>query len=103
VYDWAKASTKPTYTLDEVADGSTRKLANYLPLTGGTLLMNTTDSQASVLDIKKTNAQNPMMRFVSTDGTIFRITGNEQLGILDYISGDKKYVTSLYINKGGQL
>ena len=37
VYTWAKASTKPTYTLDEVADGSTRKLANYLPLTGGSL------------------------------------------------------------------
>ena len=37
VYSWAKASTKPTYTLDEVSDGSTRKLANYLPLAGGTL------------------------------------------------------------------
>lgn len=103
VYDWAKAATKPTYTLDDVADGSTRKLANYLPLTGGTLLMNTTDNQASVLDIKKTNAQNPSMRFVSTDGTIFRITGNDYQGTLYYISGDSKYVTALYINKGGQL
>ena len=28
---------KPTYTLDDVADGSTRKLANYLPLNGGTI------------------------------------------------------------------
>lgn len=37
VYAWAKASTKPTYTLDEVADGSTRKLSNYLPLSGGTI------------------------------------------------------------------
>lgn len=37
VYDWAKASTKPTYTLDEVADGSARKLSDYLPLTGGTM------------------------------------------------------------------
>ena len=35
VYAWAKASTKPTYTLDEVADGSSRKLSNYLPLSGG--------------------------------------------------------------------
>ena len=26
---WAKASTKPSYTLDEVTDGSTRKLSNY--------------------------------------------------------------------------
>jgi hypothetical protein len=40
VYDWAKASTKPTYTLDEVADGSTRKLSKYLPLTGGTVTSN---------------------------------------------------------------
>lgn len=38
VYAWAKASTKPTYTLDEVADGSSRKLANYLPLSGGTMI-----------------------------------------------------------------
>ena len=37
VYSWAKASTKPSYTLDEVSDGSTRKLANYLPLSGGTI------------------------------------------------------------------
>lgn len=35
VYSWAKQSTKPSYTLDEVADGSTRKLANYLPTAGG--------------------------------------------------------------------
>ena len=26
---WAKALTKPSYTLDEVSDGSTRKLSNY--------------------------------------------------------------------------
>lgn len=32
---WAKASTKPSYTLDEVTDGTTRKLSNYLPLIGG--------------------------------------------------------------------
>lgn len=37
VYSWAKASTKPSYSLDEISDGSTRKLANYLPLSGGTL------------------------------------------------------------------
>lgn len=35
VYSWAKAATKPSYTLDEVTDGTTRKLSNYLPLTGG--------------------------------------------------------------------
>lgn len=29
VYAWAKAPTKPSYTLDEVTDGSTRKLSNY--------------------------------------------------------------------------
>ena len=34
---WAKAATKPSYTLDEVSDGTTRKLANYLPLSGGTM------------------------------------------------------------------
>lgn len=94
---------KPTYTLDDVTDGSTRKLANYLPLTGGTLLMNTSDGQASVLDIKKTTGQNPMMRFVSTDGAIFRVTGGYNSGNLTFISSDSKYVTSLYLNKDGSL
>lgn len=37
VYSWAKAATKPSYTLDEVNDGSTRKLSSYLPLSGGTM------------------------------------------------------------------
>lgn len=40
IYSWALASAKPSYTLDEVADGSTRKLANYLPLTGGVVTGN---------------------------------------------------------------
>lgn len=38
VYSWAKAVTKPSYNLDEVADGTTRKLSNYLPLAGGTMI-----------------------------------------------------------------
>lgn len=29
ISDWAKQSTKPAYNLDEVTDGSTRKLSNY--------------------------------------------------------------------------
>lgn len=33
---WAKAATKPTYTLDEVADGSTRKLSTLAPKTSPT-------------------------------------------------------------------
>lgn len=31
VPSWAKQSSKPGYTLDEVSDGSTRKLSNYVP------------------------------------------------------------------------
>ena len=37
VPSWAKASSKPSYNLDEVSDGSTRKLSNYLPLAGGAM------------------------------------------------------------------
>ena len=33
ISSWAKASTKPSYTLDEVTDGSTRKLSDYVTLT----------------------------------------------------------------------
>ena len=31
VYAWAKASTKPSYNLDEVPDGTNRKLSRYIP------------------------------------------------------------------------
>jgi len=31
VPSWAKTTNKPSYNLDEVADGSTRKLSNYVP------------------------------------------------------------------------
>lgn len=34
VKQWAKADTKPSYTLDEVTDGSTRKLSNYVTAIG---------------------------------------------------------------------
>ncbi len=33
ISSWALAATKPSYTLDEVTDGSTRKLSNYVPTT----------------------------------------------------------------------
>lgn len=57
VSTWAKASTKPSYTLDEVSDGSSRKLANYLPLSGGTLtgelvLKPSSSSETSILKCK---------------------------------------------------
>jgi hypothetical protein len=32
VPSWAKQSSKPTYNLDEVSDGTTRKLSNYVPI-----------------------------------------------------------------------
>ena len=32
VYDWAKQETKPSYNLDEVLDGSQRKLSDYIPV-----------------------------------------------------------------------
>lgn len=35
VYAWAKAANPPS--LDNISDGSTRKLSNYLPLSGGTM------------------------------------------------------------------
>lgn len=35
VYAWAKAATKPSYDLDEIPDGTTRALANFLRRDGG--------------------------------------------------------------------
>lgn len=49
VYPWAKAATKPSYTLDEITDGTNRKLSDYLPLSGGTMTGNIVMSGASVV------------------------------------------------------
>ena len=56
--------TVPT-TLDDISDGSTRKLANYLPLTGGTL----TGANDPVLTIK---------RGTSSGGAFIRYYNNNQ-------------------------
>lgn len=53
---WAKAASKPTYTLDEIANGTTRSLANYLPLIGGTLTGNLTGTSATFADGKFTSS-----------------------------------------------
>lgn len=47
VPSWALANTKPSYTLDEVTDGTTRKLTNYLTKNGGLL---NTDGSIGVSD-----------------------------------------------------
>lgn len=46
VFSWAKASTKPSYTLDEIADGDTRKLSDYLPVDTGDLKTELKENQA---------------------------------------------------------
>lgn len=48
--DWI-GSSKPTYTLDNINDGTTRKLSNYLPLTGGAI----TGTISSTRDADSTN------------------------------------------------
>lgn len=49
VYPWAKAATKPSYTLDEITDGTNRKLSDYLPLTGGTMTGDIVMSGANIV------------------------------------------------------
>lgn len=75
VYAWAKASTKPSYTLDEVSDGSTRKLANYLPLSGGTMtgrLIVDLDNDADA-----SSADTGSVRIGTASGNHILIDGNE--------------------------
>lgn len=73
ISDWALASNKPTYTLDEVTDGSTRKLANYLPLTGGTIsgnleIAHSTDNK---IILKSGDADNyNRIKFVANDDSV---------------------------------
>lgn len=64
IYSWALASAKPSYTLDDVADGSTRKLANYLPLAGNAV--------ASKITGNVILGNNVFLQGVHTNGTDVR-------------------------------
>ena len=52
VYPWAKAATKPSYNLDEVEDGATRKLANYVEKAGDTMSGQLIIALANALGLK---------------------------------------------------
>ena len=61
--DSGKTTAKPTYTLDDVADGSTRKLADYVELAG--------DTMTGVLNIQKDTAGLLVLKRTSTSGGAF--------------------------------
>lgn len=74
-----------TLSLDDVADGSTRKLANYLPLAGGEMTGNITVSAANSKSIgNATNDwQNVYARnFISNDALNLKTTAAKTLTIL---------------------
>lgn len=73
VPSWAKASSKPSYTLDEVTDGSTRKLADYLPLAGGML---------TGLPVLKFD--NPRIAFQNASGTAMGNIAVRTAGTLEF-------------------
>lgn len=70
--NWSKVN-KPSYTLDEVSDGSTRKLANYLPLAGGTM---------TGLPILKFD--NARLAFQNSAGAAMGTIGVRSSGVLEF-------------------
>lgn len=64
ISDWALASSKPTYTLDEVADGSTRKLADYVSK------VTSTDNAVARFDGTAGQLQNSLVT-IDDSGNIF--------------------------------
>lgn len=67
--DWSYIQNKPT--LDSIADGSTRKLANYLPLTGGTMTGNITFNSSSDKSIYANNGTlNQRALLMSSSGNL---------------------------------
>ena len=77
VYAWAKAATKPSYTLDEVADGSSRKLSNYLYGTvNKNIIIRATDNSNTWGAIGYTDGENTaynlrVIRFGGSPGASF--------------------------------
>lgn len=104
VYAWAKASTKPSYTLDEVSDGSTRKLANYLPLSGGTmtgtLTMKTkgTNEYNQGIRINRINTSNWALILIGKSGDATSGTGTSTAGDGAWLIGTPASSNSLIFN-----
>lgn len=87
---WAKASSKPSYTLDEIADGSTRKLANYLPLAGGTMtgsILTSADSTNSIGASGTRFLAGHIRNIYTTYLAFMSDNGQTQTGVLDFGDG----------------
>lgn len=97
VYAWAKASTKPTYTLDEVADGSSRKLSNYVKLTDTEQIIESTIPTLSngVVQLYRSTGTHAMLGFANKLGT------NNTKQVLGYI-GFNAVGNLIYRNVAGQ-
>ena len=74
---------RPTYTLDSISDGTTRKLANYLPLTGGTI----TSTAARALNLN-TNQANAYLCATNVDNETAWFGRDRNIGIYGTIIND---------------
>lgn len=87
---------RPSYTLDEVSDGSTRSLANYLPLSGGTL----SSYAIYPLILNSTNTNNAAgIRFSVSNtncGGIY-VTNNHELRFYDESSAYRIYHSGNFV------
>ena len=90
VYAWAKAATKPSYTLDEITDGTNRKLSDYLPLSGGTMTGNIVMSGASI--VPSTNNTSGLGTSSARFANIY--------GVNENLSGDLSLSSSSHIDIG---
>lgn len=104
VYDWAKSSTKPTYTASEVGAAAANHTHSYLPLSGGTLTGNLTlNSTLSIKDqfYQKTLDGYTVASLVSTKATTN--TSNETRLTLGSSSKNRPGKLQLYNDMGGSV
>lgn len=85
---------RPVYTLDSIADGSTRKLANYLPLTGGTI----TSTAARALNLN-TRQANAYLCVTNIDNKTAWFGYDSNVGIYGTLTNDG---TAIGINNNGE-
>lgn len=96
VPSWAKASSKPSYDLDEVADGSTRKLSNYVPTTrkiNGTAL--SSDITLSLDDVSDGSTRK-FSNYVLTSTTVNSkaLSSNITLSLDDVADGSSRKLSN---------
>ena len=107
--EWAKASSKPSYDLDEVSDGTTRKLSDYVPTTRTVNNKALTSNVTLNLDDVSDGSSRKLSDYVPSSRTVNSksLSSNITLSLDDVADGSSRklsdYETKINLKEGAYV